>query len=141
MKSEGGIGRRILVVDDEELTAQVVSYQLQGRGFQVDTLNDPLAARERLAAGGYDLVVLDYMMPRLSGLELAEWMRTQDALRELPVLLLTAKTLTLDDRERLLKVGAAVQAKPYRNYELYQRICDLLGTGEGEGRTEGAVES
>lgn len=139
MKSKGGIGRRILVVDDEELTALVVSYQLQGRGFQVDTLSDPLAAQERLAAGGYDLVVLDYMMPRLSGLELAEWMRTQETLRDLPVLLLTAKSLTLDDRERLLKVGAAVQAKPYLNYELYQRICDLLGAGE-DG-TEGAVEA
>lgn len=115
------------------MATEVAAYHLRDRGLLVDTTNDPSGVRAQVARESYDLVILDAMMPGYSGLDLAEDLRGADGRRDLPLILLTAKELTLGDRERCLRLGVAIQRKPFKGEQLYGRICDLLGGPEGAG--------
>lgn len=114
---------RILLVDDDaELLAMLGEY-LAPEGFAVETAADGEAGVARAAGGGFDLVVLDVMLPRLSGLEALARLRRASAV---PVLMLTAKG---DDVDRIvgLELGADdYLPKPFNPRELVARMRALL---------------
>lgn len=115
---------RILLVDDEaELTAPL-SQVLSREGYQVDVVHDGPSGRKLAISGGYDLLILDWMLPEVSGLEICQQVRArQDAT---PVLFLTAKD-TLDDRVAGLDAGADdYLVKPFELRELLARVRALL---------------
>jgi len=86
----------ILVVDDNEMNRDMLSRRLQRKGFTVDTAEDGYAALRALESGAYALVLLDIMMPGMSGMEvLARIRETQDG-TELPVIMATAKDQSSD---------------------------------------------
>ena len=88
-----GEGRkRVLVVEDESEIRQLIVLHLKREGFQVSELGDGELARQALDTGAFDLVVLDWMLPSLSGLELTRWMRKRSPLARVPILFVTAKT-------------------------------------------------
>lgn len=116
-------GHRILLVDDEPRIREVVAQYLRRDGYQVRTAVDGATARRELSEFGPDLVVLDLMLPAVSGLEvLAEIRRDGD----LPVILLTARSEEAD-RVAGLELGADdYVVKPFSPRELVARVRSVL---------------
>src|SRR5581483_755872 len=101
-RGEGRMSRRVLLADDEPDIVEPVSYALRAEGFEVDTVGDGQQALDAALEGGYDVVVLDVMMPKLSGTEVCRRLRTASIV---PVILLTAKDAEID-RVLGLELGA-----------------------------------
>jgi two-component system phosphate regulon response regulator PhoB len=128
-----GAGERILVVDDEADICALVAYHLAKAGFRVSTAStgpDALAsAREEQPA----LVVLDLMLPGLSGYEVLTRMRADEGTREVAVLMLTARREE-EDRIRGLSLGADdYLTKPFSPQELVLRVAAILRRARGGG--------
>ncbi|MGB3200842.1 MAG: two-component system response regulator RppA [Nodosilinea sp.] len=115
---------RILLVDDEVELADPLSRLLSREGYQVDVATDGEAGCALASQGGYDLLILDWMLPGLSGLDICRRVRSrQDST---PVLFLTAKD-TLNDRVDGLDAGADdYLVKPFELRELLARVRALL---------------
>jgi DNA-binding response OmpR family regulator len=114
---------RVLVVEDEAAIADFLLRGLTEQGYAVDVARDGAAALEALTGGGRDVVVLDVLLPRLSGLDVCRAMRERGD--RTPVLMLTARD-TIDDRVRGLDCGADdYLVKPFAFSELLARIRAL----------------
>jgi DNA-binding response OmpR family regulator len=120
--------RRVLVVDDEPAIRLLVQRSLEHRGFAVDTAADGLEALEKARAGRADLVLLDAMLPKLHGFEVARRLRADPATRALPIVIMTAVyrgwRFAQDARE---SYGAQDYIeKPFRVDDLLRRIEAVL---------------
>ena len=73
------MSKRVLVVEDEFEIRQLIVMHLRSEGFDVDELGDGEQARQILTTSTYDLLILDWMLPSLSGLELCRWLRKRGA--------------------------------------------------------------
>jgi DNA-binding response OmpR family regulator len=114
---------RILLVDDEPLITDSLSYSLRREGFEVKAVGDGLEALQLVQDFLPDLVVLDLMLPGMSGLEVCRRLRTQSTT---PVIMLTARSEEID-RVLGLEVGADdYLAKPFSFRELLARIRAIL---------------
>jgi two-component system phosphate regulon response regulator PhoB len=117
---------RILVVEDEAALSLLLSYNLEAEGFIVERVERGDEAELRLIESLPDLVILDWMLPGVSGLEICRRMRARDATRSLPVIMLTARG---DESERVrgLSIGADDYiVKPFSVPELMARVRALL---------------
>ncbi|NEQ24332.1 MAG: response regulator transcription factor [Microcoleus sp. SIO2G3] len=115
---------RILLVDDEAELADPLSRVLMRQGYKVDVAHDGEAGSKLALQGGYDLLILDWMLPMRSGLEICQQLRSQGDMT--PVLFLTAKD-TVDDRVLGLDAGADdYLVKPFELRELLARVRALL---------------
>ena len=115
---------RILLVDDEVELTEPLSRVLQREGYIVEIAHDGETGYSLAADGGFDLLILDWMMPGLSGLEMCQRLRSHHITT--PVLFLTAKD-TLDDRVEGLDAGADdYLVKPFELRELLARVRALL---------------
>ena len=120
---------RILLIDDDDALAAMVSEYLQGRGLAVEHAPDGPSGLKRLASGGFDAVVLDVMMPGPDGFEVLQTIRRDDPI---PVVMLTARG---EDMDRIvgLEMGADdYLAKPFNPRELLARIKAVLRRSRGE---------
>ena len=118
--------KHILVVEDEEHLAVGIKFNLEAEGFQVTAVGNGLAALKAIENDEYpvDLIVLDLMLPGMSGYEVCEQVR--DSGRLMPVLMLSARTLS-EDRTRGFDVGAnQYLVKPFELEELISRVKNLL---------------
>ena len=123
--------KSILVVEDERAIREMVVFTLKRAGFAVREAEDANAARHAMADRRPDLVLLDWMLPDLSGLELARSLRREDATRELPIMMLTARAAE-DDKVLGLESGADdYLTKPFSSRELVARIQALLRRASG----------
>jgi two-component system, OmpR family, response regulator RegX3 len=114
---------RILVVDDEPAILDAVGYALRTEGFDVDVVADGEDALDAALGTSYDVVVLDLMLPRMSGTEVCRRVRAESAV---PIIMLTARGAELD-RVLGLEVGADdYVTKPFSMAELVGRIRALL---------------
>ncbi len=114
---------RILVVEDEAAIREAVAYALTREGYAVEQEVEGETALARALAGDFDAVVLDLMLPRLPGLEVARRLRSESPI---PILMLTAKTTEVD-RVVGLELGADdYLTKPFSMAELVARIRALL---------------
>jgi two-component system, OmpR family, manganese sensing response regulator len=115
---------KILLVDDEPALTEPLSRLLTREGYAVDVAADGHSGRELAVTGGYNLLILDWMLPKLTGIQICQDIRSRgDAT---PVLFLTAKD-TLDDRVLGLDVGADdYLVKPFELRELLARVRALL---------------
>ena len=121
---------RILVVEDEKKVASFIKKGLQQEGYAVDTAHDGHEAAQNANAFDYDLVVLDLMLPKRSGLDVLREVRTLKP--TLPVLVLTAKG-AIEDKVAGLDAGADdYLIKPFAFAELSARIRALLRRGAQE---------
>jgi two-component system, OmpR family, alkaline phosphatase synthesis response regulator PhoP len=119
-------GKTILAVDDEAHILHVVSLKLQNAGFTVVTANDGEEAFDAATAHPIDLVITDYQMPGMSGLDLARKLHNEPGKRSLPVMLLTAHGLALEQVE-LAKAGITVcLSKPFSPRDLLSKVNELL---------------
>ena len=85
---------KILLVEDEEKLARMVELELRYEGYQVDKSFDGRSGLERALSGEYDLVLLDIMLPQLSGMEVLRRLRKEGV--QLPVIMLTARDSVVD---------------------------------------------
>ena len=114
---------RVLLADDEPDIVAPLSYALRRAGYEVDAVGDGEAALDAARASSYDVVVLDVMMPKLSGTEVCRRMRAESAV---PIIMLTAKDAEVD-RVVGLELGADdYVTKPYSVRELVSRVGAVL---------------
>jgi two-component system response regulator RegX3 len=129
------MAERILVIEDEPAIAEAVEYALESEGFDVDALANGAEALAVAQANQYDLLVLDLMLPGLSGIELCRRLRTESSV---PILMLTAKDAEVD-RVVGLEIGADdYVTKPFSMTELVARVRALLRRRELDSREGGA---
>ncbi|HJL28864.1 MAG TPA: response regulator, partial [Polyangiaceae bacterium LLY-WYZ-15_(1-7)] len=121
---------RILVVDDHEDNRDMLARRLQRRGFEVDTAEDGYAALEKIDGQPYDLIVLDIMMPGLSGLEVLQKLRETYPRAELPILMATAKSESQDMVDALSLGANDYVTKPIDFPVVLARIQAHLQTRE-----------
>jgi class 3 adenylate cyclase/CheY-like chemotaxis protein len=98
-------GGALLVVDDNEMNRDMLSRRLSSRKYAVDVAEDGARALEKIAASSFDLVLLDVMMPGISGLDVLRTLRKTYSMADLPVIMATAKDQS-EDIVEALKLGA-----------------------------------
>ena len=117
---------RVLVVEDEAALSLLLAYNLEAEGYVVDRVESGDAVELQLAEVPPDLVILDWMLPGVSGLEICRRMRAREATRQLPVIMLTARGEE-SEKVRGLAVGADdYVVKPFSVPELMARVKALL---------------
>ena len=120
------MARKILIVDDEPNIVVPLVFLMKREGYEVAVAEDGQAALDALAAGAPDLVILDVMLPRMSGFEVCRRIREDPRWRGLKVLMLTAKGRD-SEVEKGLGLGAdAYVTKPFSTRDLVARIRELL---------------
>ena len=128
--------KKILVVDDEKDIVELISYNLEQKGFAVIKAYDGQMAWERVKTAKPDLVVLDLMIPGIHGLEVCKLIRRDAATETLPIIMLTAKSDQVD-KILGLELGADdYVTKPFNVRELIARIRAVLRRYEGRQQIE-----
>lgn len=119
----------ILVVDDSKVMRDMICACLRpDASFSVTQASSGLEAIERLTMKSFDLVILDLNMPDIGGLEVVEFVRGQDKLRTLPILIVTTRADD-DSRERILQAGAShYLTKPFTPEAILAEARALLTT-------------
>jgi two-component system phosphate regulon response regulator PhoB len=116
----------IMIVEDEEALTLLLRYNLETQGYEVETIARGDEADTRLKEGSPDLVILDWMLPGLSGIELCRRLRARPETRQLPIIMLTARGEE-SERVRGLATGADDYiVKPFSVPELLARVNALL---------------
>lgn len=117
---------RILIVEDEIDVALLLSYNLEAEGYVVETVARGDEAELRLIENAPDLLILDWMLPGVSGIEICRRLRAREATRTLPIIMVTARREE-SERVRGLAVGADdYVVKPFSVIELMARVHALL---------------
>lgn len=119
-------GKHILVVEDEAPIRDMVRFALERKGLSVAEAADVQEARLAIASRRPDLMLLDWMLPGVSGIEFAREIRADGNLRDLPIIMLTARAEE-EDKVRGLNTGTDdYMAKPFSTSELMARIQAVL---------------
>jgi DNA-binding response OmpR family regulator len=123
------MGHRILIVDDEPSIVVPLEFLMKREGYEVAVAADGQAALDALAGPPPDLVILDVMLPKMSGFDVCRRIREEPRWRGLKILMLTAKGRD-SEMQRGLELGAdAYVTKPFSTRDLVARIRALLGSG------------
>jgi two-component system phosphate regulon response regulator PhoB len=136
MEKDPAPAARLFVVDDEDDVTDLLRYRLESAGFEVEVENHPLRVLPRLRERRPDLLVLDIMMPELDGIQLCHLIREERALREIPIIFITAKG---EAEDRIAGFEAGVDdylSKPFDTRELILRIGAVLKRVRGAGGGE-----
>jgi len=122
--------KRVLIIEDDRDIVELVRYNLANEGFQVTSAQDGSTGLSTLKKTPPDLLLLDLMLPKLSGLEICREIRRDDSLNRLPILMLTARGEEAD-RVVGLEMGADdYVTKPFSPRELLARVKALLRRAE-----------
>jgi phosphate regulon transcriptional regulator PhoB len=133
--------KRILLIEDDRDIVELVRYNLEREGFQVAAATDGATGLAQIRKTPPDLLLLDLMLPKLSGLEICREIRRDQALNRLPILMLTARGEEAD-RVVGLEMGADdYVTKPFSPRELGARVKALLRRTEPIGETPRVIES
>jgi phosphate regulon transcriptional regulator PhoB len=135
--------KRILIIEDDKDIVELVRYNLSQDGFQVNAALDGAAGLAQVRRAPPDLLLLDLMLPKLSGLEVCKAIRREVSLNRLPILMLTARGEE-SDRILGLELGADdYVTKPFSPRELVARVKALLRRTEtpGAGDTAKPIEA
>jgi CheY-like chemotaxis protein len=118
--------RKALVVDDEFHIVQVVAIKLKNNGFDVLTADNGAAAYTLAVQHKPDIIVTDYQMPALTGLELIEKLRADEQTAAIPVIMLTARGFAIEDQQKQKLHIAACLSKPFSPREVLQTVEEVL---------------
>ena len=117
---------RILAVDDEPAVGEMLRFILEQDGYQAELVEDAAQAINSIKKTRPDLILLDWMLPGMSGMELAERLKGKSDTKSIPIIMLTAKGEE-DDKVKGLNVGADdYVTKPFSSRELLARIRSIL---------------
>ena len=118
--------KRISIVEDEPFIIEALSFLLEREGFVVSAISDGAEALEFITSAPPDLLILDIMLPNVSGMKILEDIRRTKGIENLPVLMLTAKG---QKKDRLAAEQAGVSlfmTKPFSNTELIANVHEML---------------
>jgi putative two-component system response regulator len=125
MNKENNMGSLVLIVDDEYIGRETLQSVLEGEGYELEMAENGFQAIEKAKKLLPDVILLDVMMPGMTGFEVCQRIRSDPQIAEIPIIILTA----LDDRESLLnalKAGADdFISKPFDRYELRARLLGI----------------
>ncbi len=117
--------RHVLLIEDEPNIAEAIRFLLTRDGIEVSHLAEGDGVQDAVRARRPDLVILDHMLPGLSGLEVLAALRADPATRDVPVMMLTARGR---DREAATRAGAdRFMSKPFSNAEILAEVRAMLG--------------
>ena len=123
------MAKKILVVDDEKPISDIIKFNLEKEGYEVVVAYDGEAALEQVEAENPDLIILDLMLPKIDGLEVAKRVRAKHTM---PIIMVTAKDSELD-KVLGLELGADdYVTKPFNPLEVMARVKSLLRRSQGE---------
>lgn len=120
------MAHKILIVDDEPNILISLEYLMQREGFEVTVARDGLQAITAIEDTPPDLVLLDVMMPGKTGLEVCQHIRAQDRLRDVRIIMLTAKGRETDVAKGLALGANAYVTKPFSTRDLVAQVRELL---------------
>ena len=117
---------RVLIVEDEKALAEILEYNFKKEGYTVDTALDGEIALDKIIFKAPDLIILDWMLPKLSGIELCRKVRSNKKVKNIPIIMLTARGEE-QDRLKGLEMGADdYVTKPFSINELLARAKAVL---------------
>jgi two-component system response regulator RegX3 len=119
---------KILIVEDEASFSEALTFLLGKEGFVVDTATTGTEALEKFGRNEFDLILLDLMLPEISGIEVCRTIRAQS---QVPIIMLTAKDTEIDKVVGLELGADDYVTKPYSRSELVARIRAVLRRGNG----------
>jgi len=119
---------KILIVEDEASFSEALEFLLSKEGFVIETAATGTEALEKFARSEFDLILLDLMLPEISGIEVCRTIRTQS---QVPIIMLTAKDTEIDKVVGLELGADDYVTKPYSKNELVARIRAVLRRGNG----------
>ncbi len=123
-------GKKVLVVDDEIHIVHVVAIKLRNNGYEVLTASNGAEAYETACAENPDIIVTDFQMPIMSGIELVQKLRENGQTKDIPVVMLTARSFAISkEQQENMKISACL-SKPFSPRELLGNIEDILYHGE-----------
>ena len=118
--------KKVLVVDDEIHIVHVVAIKLRNNGYEVITAANGDEAFELVCEEKPDIIVTDFQMPIMTGLELVEKLRRSEATKDIPVIMLTARDFAIEDEQKQdLQISEFV-SKPFSPKDLLRSIQDIL---------------
>lgn len=120
------MSKTILIADDEPNIRQLVAFTLRRRGFEIVEAEDGVTALELIRQSAPDLVVLDVMMPGLTGIAVLQQLSADPATAEIPVVLLSAKGQGVEIEEGLASGARLYLVKPFSPRELADRVAEVL---------------
>ncbi|MDI6447782.1 response regulator [Anaerobaca lacustris] len=119
-------GKKVLIADDEIHIIHVVAIKLRNNGYEVVAANNGAEAYELACSEKPDLIVTDYQMPFVTGIELVEKVRSNEETRHIPVVLLTARSFAIaQEMQQSLGIEECL-SKPFSPKELLKTIQDIL---------------
>ncbi|WP_078555080.1 response regulator transcription factor [Bacillus alkalicellulosilyticus] len=118
--------KRLLLAEDEDVLRMLIMDTLEDEGYAIDEASDGLQALAAIQENEYDLILLDYMMPGMSGIEVIEKVREMEEKNHVKILMLTAKSQKKDE-EAVIEAGADYfLAKPFSPLKLAELVEDIL---------------
>ncbi|MEW9613497.1 response regulator [Shinella sp. S4-D37] len=118
---------RVLIVEDEPNIMESLSFILQRADFDIDTAPDGTEALRQLRRHAYSALILDLMLPGISGLDVLRSVRSDKALEALPVIVLSAKGQAADRKAAEATGATAFITKPFSNADVLDRVRQLTG--------------
>jgi two-component system alkaline phosphatase synthesis response regulator PhoP len=119
-------GKKVLVVDDEIHIIHVVAIKLRNNGYEVITADNGAEAYELTLKEKPDIVVTDFQMPVMTGLELVEKLRQSEQTKDIPVIMLTARSFAISKEQQDSLQITGCLSKPFSPKELLENIEDVL---------------
>ena len=129
--------KRILIIEDDPDILDIVTFNLEREGYKVDSATDGEEGLLTFAAHSYDLILLDIMIPKLSGLEVLDTIRLRS---DIPVLIMSARTAEEDRLAGLARMADDYICKPFSVKELLARVKVHLSRYQGGHRKEKGVK-
>jgi two-component system alkaline phosphatase synthesis response regulator PhoP len=118
--------KKVLVVDDEIHIVHVVAIKLRNNGYEVISASNGAEAFELACGEKPDIIVTDYQMPVMTGMELVEKLRQNEEAKEIPIIMLTARSFAISkEQQEQLKISNCL-SKPFSPRELLGNIEDIL---------------
>lgn len=118
--------KKVLVADDEAHIVQVVAMKLRNNSFDVITADNGLDAYKLCCEEKPDIIITDYQMPGMTGIELVEKIRSTNGLENIPVIVLTARGFAIEhDQQETLNIAECL-SKPFSPKELLSHVENIL---------------
>ncbi|MDO8302617.1 MAG: response regulator [Sedimentisphaerales bacterium] len=119
-------GKKVLVVDDEIHIVHVVSIKLRNNGYEVITAENGAEAFKLACEEKPDVIVTDFQMPGMTGLEMIEALRQRQDTSEVPVIMLTARGFAIEESQKQQLRISECMSKPFSPKELLRTVEDVL---------------
>jgi two-component system alkaline phosphatase synthesis response regulator PhoP len=118
--------KKVLIVDDEIHIVHVVAIKLRNNDYEVISADNGAEAFELACSEKPDIIVTDFQMPVMTGLELVEKIRQCDVTKDIPVIMLTARSFAIEDQQKEDLQISQCLSKPFSPKELLEDIEDIL---------------